>query len=90
MHDTAMLPIWLLPNPPLPVKMSLAISVAGTLSCLNRLLWGAHLCSSGLTLGESVCQTQPNMMDRAIYLNTAVEIYKIYRNQMLGADEANV
>lgn len=58
----------------LPVKMSLAISVAGTLSCLDRLLWGAHLCSSGLTLGESVCQTRPNMMDRAIYLNTAAEI----------------
>ena len=29
------------------------------------------------------------MMDRAIYLNTAVEIYKIYRNQILGGDEAS-
>lgn len=70
--------------------MSLAISVPRTLYCLNRPLWGAHLCSSGLTHGESVCQAQPNMMDRAIYLNTAVEIYKIYKNQMLRADEANI
>lgn len=75
MHDTAVLTFWLLPQTlHLPVKMSFVISVTGTLFSLKRLLRGAHLCSSSLTLGESVCQTQLNMMDRAIYLNTGMEI----------------
>lgn len=49
--------------------MSFTISVTGTLFSLKCLLWGTHLCSSGLTWGESVCQTQPYMIDRAIYPN---------------------
>lgn len=54
-------------------KMSFMISVTGTLFPLKFLLWGPHLCSSGLTRGESVCQTWPNMIGRAIYPNTGRE-----------------
>lgn len=40
--------------------------------------------------GESVCQTQLNMMDRAIYLNTGMEIFLNLQNQMLGPDKTNI